>query len=186
MSPASTLDDTSAIQALERTAGELFYARGIVDVSMADIRDASGLSMRRLYNLCPSKSDLISMWLRARHASWTADMTRRINERLAEHEAPVDAIFESLAGWMIDTNFRGCGFINTHAESSELTDDHVQIIRDHKRSVATYLSTITPCADAIAVLVDGGIVQAAIFASVEPIQLAQHAATALVAQEGSQ
>jgi AcrR family transcriptional regulator len=186
MSPTSTLDDASAMEALEQTAGDLFYARGIVDVSMADIRDASGLSMRRLYNLCPSKSDLISMWLRARHASWTADMARRISERLAAHDAPVDAIFDSLAEWMIDTDFRGCGFINTHAESSELTDDHRQIIRDHKRSVAMYMLTITPCGDAIAVLVDGGIVQAAIFASVEPLRLAQYAATALVAQEGSQ
>ncbi len=87
------------------------------------------------------------------------------------------------SAWLISTDYRGCGFINTHAESSELTDDHRRIVRDHKAALARYLGSILTQGDAVAVVVDGAIVQAAIFRSTEPIDLARRAARALVASD---
>lgn len=178
MSPAQTMDDTTAVTALEQAADDLFYEHGVVGVSMAQIRDRSGVSLRRMYTICPSKSDLISLWLRARHRTWMDGFSSAVTKNLAGNAAPGDAIFDALATWMIETNFRGCGFINTHAESSELTDEHIEIIRNHKRSLAVYLSSITADGEALTVLVDGAIVQGSIFGSVEPIDHARRAAHA--------
>lgn len=183
MSPAATHDDAAAIGALERATDELFYQRGVVDVSVAEIRDRSGVSLRRLYSLCPSKADLISLWLRYRHTGWMTGFEARVEAELKADGDPVDAVFNALADWMTETDFRGCGFINTHAESSELTDDHRRIVRDHKAALARYLGSILTQGDAVAVVVDGAIVQAAIFRSTEPIDLARRAARALVASD---
>lgn len=176
MSPAATMDDISAVVALERAADDLFYVHGIAGVSMAQIRDRSGVSLRRMYSICPSKSDLISLWLRARHRVWMDGFSAAVSRNIAADSGPTDAVFDALTSWMTETNFRGCGFINTHAESSELSKEHVEIIRAHKRSLATYLSSISVDGDALAVLVDGAIVQASIFGSVEPITHARRAA----------
>ena len=70
MSPAATLDDDTARAAVLRSADAVFYARGVAGVGMADIRDDSGVSLRRLYGLYPSKSDLVAAWLTARHTTW--------------------------------------------------------------------------------------------------------------------
>lgn len=183
MSPAATIDEAGAACAALDAADELFYGRGIVAVSMAQVRDRSGISMRRLYSLYPSKSALVAAWLRYRHESWMAGFAERVERRLTVSDAPVDAVFTALETWMTETDFRGCGFINTHAESSELTDEHRSIIRDHKQSLAAYLDTIVANGATIAVLVDGAIVQAAIFSDPTPIHLARRAAAALIAQD---
>lgn len=179
VSRSPTLTDDQALAAIEQAADSLFYERGIVSVSMAEIRDRSGVSLRRLYGLCPAKADLVSVWLRHRHRVWFDGYTTAVAERLTAGATPDAAIFDALAEWMIETEFRGCGFINTHAEFSELTDTHRQLIRDHKTAVGQFLSTVTPDGDAIAVLVDGAIVQASIFCSVEPIRQAKRLAAAI-------
>jgi len=166
MSP-SILSDAEVASRVLAAADRLFYIRGIAEVTMAQIRDASGVSMRRLYGFAPSKSNLVAKWLEHRHLAWTNGFTERVDDYLAAGIAPVAAIFDALAAWMTATDFRGCGFINTHAESSELAAEHRGIIRQHKAELAEYLDF------------DGAIVQASIFESVEPIRQAQIVAQAL-------
>lgn len=180
MSPAATLDRIEAAAAALRAADDLFYRRGVAGVTMAQIRDQSGVSLRRLYSMYPSKSDLVAAWLEHRHGVWMDGFSGHVTVRLDDGADPVDAVFSALEAWMIETGFRGCGFINTHAERSELTEEHRDIIRMHKRAVADFLETVTPLAPAIALIVDGAIVQAAIFESAEPIHVAQRAASALI------
>ncbi len=179
MSPAATLDETEAEDASLRAADALFYSQGITAVTMAEIRDTSGVSLRRLYTMYPSKSDLVAAWLNYRHDTWMHGLEAQVSARLVDGEEPVTAIFGAVEAWMVATSFRGCGFINTYAEQSELTDEHRQIIRMHKHALADYLSTLTPSGAAIAVLVDGAIVQAAIFANTDPIHIAREAAATI-------
>ena len=179
MSPAATLDAAAADRAALSAADDLFYVRGVTAVTMADIRDRSGVSLRRLYSTYPSKSDLVTAWLRDRHELWMTDFADRVEGRISDGEAPVDAVFAALEMWMTETRFRGCGFINTHAEAGALTDEQRGIIRNHKAAFASYLMTLIPEGDAVAVIVDGAIVQAAIFASPAPIHRGHRAARAL-------
>ncbi len=176
-------DDASATVALEAALDRLFYAHGVAGVTVEAIRDASGVSLRRIYRLCPSKSDLISLWLRHRHDTWTADFELRMEASLAAGTDPVNAVFDAIESWMVDTEFRGCGFINTHAEVNELTAEHLDIIQNHKRALSQQLDTRTGSGPALAVLVDGAIVQAAMFRSTDPIDNARAAALALTEQD---
>jgi len=182
---AATLTDGDVELAVLAAADELFYRRGIAAVSMAEIRDASGVSMRRLYGFANSKTDLVSRWLEHRHVSWTDGFFERIARRQKQGEPAIDATFHALADWMEETDYRGCGFINTHAESSELVDEHRRIIRMHKQALADHLSALHADGAAIAVLIDGAIVQASIFANAEPIQLACQAAKSLSQKDAS-
>lgn len=179
MSPAPTLDIDDARVAVLTTADDLFYRHGIAAVSMADIRDQSGVSLRRLYSLFPHKSDLVSGWLEQRHESWMAMFTNGIDQRLAADDGPADAVFGSLTAWLVATEFRGCGFINTLAETGVVTDRHRDIIRHHKQALIDLLGQFTNEPAALAVVIDGAIVQAAVFASTDPVKAARHAATSL-------
>lgn len=184
MSPVATVDDDGAIEALRNATDDLFYRHGVAGVSVADVRDAAGLSLRRIYSLCPSKTDLIALWLRHRHETWSAMLRADVEANLADGRNPVDAVFDAVRGWMVATEFRGCGFINTHAELQALDPEPAEtiatIIRDHKRATADYLDGVTGHGPAIGVLVDGAIVQASMFREPGPIEQARRAATALV------
>ena len=181
MSPAATLDAAGARAVALRTADHLFYERGVAGVTMAAIRDESGVSLRRLYSLFPSKPDLVAAWLDHRHGEWMAAFEASVAAKMGSGLDPVDAVFSALEAWMTETDFRGCGFINTHAEASELTEEHRDIIRRHKRVLAEYLEKLVPYGSMVALIVDGAIVQAAIFGTAEPIHIAHRAAAALTA-----
>ena len=180
MSPAPTLTvDQARIDILE-AADALFYTRGISAVRIADIRDRSRVSLRRLYKLFPHKADLVTGWLEHRHTAWLDMFTDGIDHRLAQGEPPIDAVFGSLEQWLTVTSFRGCGFINTLAETGEVTDEHRRIIRHHKQALVNLLDRFTDEPAALAVLLDGAIVHSAVFGSTDPVAAARIAATPLL------
>ena len=185
MSPVATLSNDEAVDAVLGAADELFYARGVNAVTMAELRDASGVSLRRLYQLYPTKGDVVAAWLEDRHVAWMRNLVGNVDRRVAAGDEPLDALFGFLEEWIVATDFRGCGFINTHAGAVGYTDAQRELVRAHKASVEEYLTALAPDVGGLVVLVDGAIVQASIQASVEPVRLAldlaQRAATGVVA-----
>jgi AcrR family transcriptional regulator len=75
-------------------AGELFYGRGVQAVGMDEIRSASGVSLKRLYQLFPSKGDLVQAYLRRRDARWRAALAGYVDARPAA--VRVLAVFDCL------------------------------------------------------------------------------------------
>ena len=184
MSPAATMTTDEARQAVLRAADELFYARGITGVVMADVRDASGVSMRRLYMMYPSKRDLVAGWLTERHETWMAWFTTTVERYIAAGADPVMATFDAIADWVTAPGYRGCAFINTLAEANEIDDTHRTIIAAHKTDLIEHLANLTsrghPRAPAwlpaaLGVIVDGAVVQCTIFANPEPLNAARSA-----------
>ena len=189
MSPAAKLDDKTARAAVLDAADRVFYARGLGGTGMAEIRDASGVSLRRLYGLYPSKHDLAAGWLEARHRTWMEWFKNGTEKRIDSGASTIDAIFDTLAEWVSRPGYRGCAFLNTAAEVTEIDDRHLQIIAAHKRGLVECLAEFIrdlgaddPQAVALAlgVLVDGAIVQAAVFGSLAPIDTARAVAERLV------
>jgi AcrR family transcriptional regulator len=185
MSPAATLTGDDARRAALDAANDLFYPRGIAAVTMAEIRHRSGVSLRRLYEMYPTKADLVEGWLEHRHGSWTTWFETVVGDRIEAGADVVDAIFDTLSKWLTSSDFRGCGFVNALAETAELTPAHRAVIRGHKQSLIDFLATLTPHGSALGVVVDGAIVQAAVFESTEPIEAARHAASILVRAESA-
>jgi AcrR family transcriptional regulator len=189
MSPAATMPIDEARRSVLRAADELFYAYGISGVVMSDIRDASGVSMRRLYAMYPSKSGLVAAWLSDRHDTWMAWFTTSVDRHIAAGADPVLATFDAIAEWVTSPGYRGCAFINSLAETSEIDDSHRTIIAAHKRDLVVHLGLLAardhPNAPswfpaALAVIVDGAIVQCTIFASTEPLDAARSAVRRLL------
>lgn len=184
MSPAATMRSDDARRAVLRAADELFYARGIGGVVMSDIRDRSGVSMRRLYTLYPSKSDLVAGWLTDRHDTWMAWFTAAVERHVAAGVSPVLATFDAIADWVTMPGYRGCAFINSLAETSELDDTLRSIIAAHKADLVRHLATLVArdrvaASDwlpaALGVVIDGAIVQCTVFGSTAPLDAARTA-----------
>ena len=189
MSRASATDDDTARAAVLKTADEVFYERGVGAAGMADIRDLSGVSLRRLYALYPNKRALVAAWLTARHGAWMAWFAGSIDRRRAEGEDPLLAAFDAIADWSATPGYRGCAFLNTAAETGEIDAVHRRIIAAHKRDLITCLAGLAEAggyrdadelARMLAVLIDGAIVQAAVLESPYPVNAARAAAAQLL------
>ncbi|MDP2292600.1 MAG: TetR/AcrR family transcriptional regulator [Actinomycetota bacterium] len=174
----------AAQRSVLRAADELFYAHGISGVVMSDIRDASGVSMRRLYGMYPSKSELVAAWLTDRHDTWMAWFAASVERHVSGGADPVLATFDAIAEWVTTPGYRGCAFINSLAETSEIDETHSTIIAAHKRDLVEHLAQLAardhPNAPswfpaALAVIIDGVIVQCTIFASTDPLDAARSA-----------
>ncbi len=189
MSPAATMTVDDAQQRVLASADELFYGRGIAAVTMSDVRDRSGVSLRRLYSLYPSKKDLVAAWLSDRHDTWMSWFTASVARHASTGTDALLATFDAVEEWINSPVYRGCGFINSIAETSEIDDRHRTIIASHKRDLINHLAALAtrdhPASpawlpQAIAVILDGAFVQCAIFNSTEPLRAAKLAAQQLL------
>jgi AcrR family transcriptional regulator len=184
VSPAATISPDEARRAVLRAADELFYARGITGVVMSDVRDAAGVSMRRLYAMYPSKRELVAGWLTDRHDTWMAWFTTSVERHVAAGADPVLATFDAIGEWVTRPGYRGCAFINSLAETSEVDDELRAIIAAHKRDLLEHLAGLIArdhrdapawLPAALAVIIDGAIVQCTIFDGTEPLDAARSA-----------
>jgi AcrR family transcriptional regulator len=189
MSRAQTIADDTAERLILDAADHLFYVRGNAGVGMADVRDAAGVSLRRLYTLHPSKGDLVSAWLRDRHTRWMQWFADAVESHADTRSDALLATFDALDQWVATPGYRGCAFLNSLAESSQIDDAHRVIIAAHKRSLIDYLAGLAArdhpdspdwLVPAIAVLIDGAIVDMAVFGDHTPIVAARIAAEHLL------
>ena len=189
MSPAATLSTDEARRAVLRASDDLFYAHGISGVVMSDIRDASGVSMRRLYVMYPSKSHLVAAWLTDRHDRWMAWFDASVERHIAAGADSVLATLDAIGEWVSSPGYRGCAFINSLAETSEIDATHRAIIAHHKRDLVEHLGRLAlrdhPAAPdwfapALAVVIDGDIVQCTVFSGTEPLDAARSAVDRLI------
>ena len=189
MNPASTLSRESAQESILRSADQLFYERGIVGVGMADVRDSAGVSLRRLYSVYPSKSDLVAAWLEDRHQTWMKWFAESVDRQVEDGAEPVMALFGAIEEWAASPGYRGCAFLNAIAETTEIDDQHRAIVAAHKRALLEHVSVVVHgaypsvpdwFASALGVLIDGAVVDSAVFGSLAPIADASSAASTIV------
>ncbi|MGV9456218.1 TetR/AcrR family transcriptional regulator [Streptomyces sp. NPDC003635] len=180
------MDSATARERALDAAEELFYGRGIQSVGMDAVRGASGVSLKRLYQLFPAKEQLVEAYLERRDVRW--------RERLAAHVARTDdpverllAVFGWLERWFGEDGFRGCAWINSYGELGATSDRVAERVRAHKRAFRDYLAGLV--ADAglpedltgpLFLLAEGAMVTAGITGSTRPAAEAREAARLLV------
>jgi AcrR family transcriptional regulator len=177
--------ETAETRALD-AAEELFYSRGIHAVGMDDVRAASGVSLKRLYQLFPAKERLVTAFLQRRDLRW--------RQRLADHvdaaTTPDDrllAVFDWLHLWFSEPGYRGCAWVNCYGELGATSDDVANEARRHKEAFKRYLDTLVAdaykeaaLADYLLLLAEGAMTTAAITGSPEPARQAKAAAQFLL------
>lgn len=160
--------DEETRQRIVDAADALYYARGFHAVGMDQVRDAAGVSLRRLYTYFPSKDELILAVLAKRHDLWTDGVAARVAAADGA-EAKLLAIYDHLADWFVEDTFRGCGFINAFGELGAADPRVAEAARLHKASFQSYVAALAADAGAspslapqLAILAEGAQTTAAI------------------------
>jgi AcrR family transcriptional regulator len=174
--------ETRALDAAE----DLFYRRGVHAVGMDHIRDASGVSLKRLYQLFPNKEHLVTAYLRRRDVRWR----RQLEEHLGQVADPRDrllAVFDWLRTWFTRPDYRGCAWINCFGEmgatSGAVADEartHKAAFREILRRLAAEAGQPPDLAEHLLLLAEGAIVTAAISGDPAAADRARAAAARLV------
>ncbi|MEU6372400.1 TetR/AcrR family transcriptional regulator [Streptomyces sp. NPDC046909] len=177
---------TAREQALD-AAEELFYGRGIQSVGMDDIRGASGVSLKRLYQLFPAKEQLVEAYLERRDVRWRGRLAAHV-ERGTDPEERILAVFDWLEGWFGEDGFRGCAWINSYGELGATSSRVTAQVRAHKQAFRDYLAGLVAeaglpgaLAGQLFLLAEGAMVTAGITGSTRPAVEAREAARALLA-----
>jgi AcrR family transcriptional regulator len=180
------MDDETARTRVLDAADRLFYEHGIRAVGMDQVRDDSGVSLKRLYKLFPAKDDLAAAVLRRRDEAFQ----RALAEHVAVHpdaRAAVLAVFDFLYDWFTEPNYRGCPFINAYGEMSAVSAPITAAVTDQKQAFETFLVDLASRAGAprafaaqLFILANGAMVAAAVLRSPEPAREAQRAAGVLL------
>ncbi|WP_228919040.1 TetR/AcrR family transcriptional regulator [Streptomyces sp. DH20] len=183
---ANVPDREAAQDQALKAAEELFYSRGIQAVGMDAVRNASGLSLKRLYQLFPSKEALVLEFLDRRDRRWRQALAHYVDARTTPEDQVV-AVFEWLHTWFSEPGYRGCAFINSFGELGGISPEVAARARRHKQAFRDYLvalvtATGRPAAlgDQLVLLAEGAITTAAITGTSQPATQARDAARLLM------
>ncbi|MGW7047107.1 TetR/AcrR family transcriptional regulator [Streptomyces avermitilis] len=172
-------------QALD-AAEKLFYGRGIQSVGMDDIRGASGVSLKRLYQLFPAKEQLVEAYLERRDIRWRERLAAHVDHHQDAGER-ILAVFDWLRQWFAESDFRGCAWINSYGELGAVSPPVAAQVRAHKQAFRGYLAGLVsdaglpaPLADQLYLLAEGAMVTAGINGTTDPAEQAKQAARVLL------
>ncbi|TSB32660.1 TetR/AcrR family transcriptional regulator [Streptomyces benahoarensis] len=181
------LEEETARERVLDAAEGLYYQRGVQAVGMDAVRNASGVSLKRLYRLYPSKGDLVEAYLRRRDAQLLQRLVGYVDTVDGTPQDRVLAVFDWLYSWFSESDYRGCAFINSYGELGAASPAVAEVARKHKaafrRRVADLVAAAglpASLADQLSLLVEGAITTAAISRTPEPARTARDAAQALI------
>lgn len=180
------MDDDQARQLALEAADRLFYERGVRAVGVDDVRDATGVSLKRLYKLFGTKDQLAEDALNGKADAFRAALRRHVDARDTPRER-VLAVFDFLASEVAAPGFRGCAFINAYGEMGATSPGIAAAARAQKQALRDDLRRLvhadggTPAlAHQLALLFDGALVTAAILGRPQAAREAKAAAVALL------
>jgi len=170
--PLSPSTDISTLAARDRillTAHQLFYRDGIRATGIDLIIKQAGVTKVTFYRHFPSKNALVLAFLEYRHQRWMSWFANSLQKNMAQSNASLAvALPKTLEEWFCDEDFRGCAFINSALEFAEALPEVTTHAAQHKQQMAEEIARYLPgsvpdfMAQAIALLVDGAIVNAQI------------------------
>ena len=167
-------------------AEDLFYRRGVHAVGMDDIRDTSGVSLKRLYQLFPNKERLVTAFLQRRDIRWRGGLTEYVT-RFDDPRERLLAVFDWLHIWFTDPDYRGCAWINCYGELGATSSAVADETRTHKEGFRRILRELTAAAghdddlaEQLLLLAEGAIVTAAITGDAATAHKARTAAEKLI------
>lgn len=171
---------------LLQSAEQLFYSHGIQSVTMQQVRDVAELPLKRIYQLYPSKDELVVAFLKRRNTRMLAGVAAAVDAAPGPDRGL--AVFDWLHRWFSEPGFRGCAWINAFGELGAVNAAVAAEVRRHKRAFLRLMIDALAgdgysreTAKTLFLLVEGAIVTAAIQRSVTPATEAKAAARVLLA-----
>lgn len=133
---------------LVQNALKAFYRSGFHAIGMDALAKETGVSKTAMYKHFRTKEDLILATLRLRDEQFRNWLVRRI-EALAE--TPRDrllSIFDALAEWFREPEFRSCMFIKASSEYQDRNHPIHAASAEHKRLLLVYFEGLARAAGA--------------------------------------
>jgi AcrR family transcriptional regulator len=179
------LDDDAARARVLAAADRLYYRLGIQAVGMDALRAESGIPLKRLYRLFPSKEAIVEQVLLGRRQMWDSLVDGAAG--VADPRQRLLAIYDALARWFDQDDFRGCVFINSFGELGATAPRVAEIVRSHKAGFQARLAELVAeaggpptLAAQLAILAEGAQTTAAIAGTSDAAKHARQAARILI------
>ena len=189
------MNTKTAKQKILDAAAILFYNDGITNTGINTITDKAKVAKMSLYNNFPTKSDLISSYIEARHQEWLELYAVRNRDA----HTPVDkiiAVFEAYqdhAEFAYEKGFRGCGLLNAAAEFPAHSSERLAV-KQHKDEIEKIISTqlallieeperVQQIALMLSFLLEGSIARAGLESSSEKVLAATQMVKTILARE---
>jgi len=97
-------------------ASRLFLEHGVHPVGLQQIIDECGCGKNLLYRHFASKDELVVAYLRRCRQEWEAIIGQAIRQAGDDPARQLVAVVRAVASQVRDPGYRGCPFLNTHAE----------------------------------------------------------------------
>jgi AcrR family transcriptional regulator len=180
------MDDATVAARVLDAADRLFYDHGIRTVGMDQVRDASGVSLKRLYRLFPAKESLVEAVLRQRDLTFRAALAAHV-AALPAGRARLMGVFTFLYDWFAEPGYRGCPFVNAFGEMGATSAGVASAVTQQKAAFEEFLAGLVAEAGGppsltapVFILANGAMVAAAVKGSPEPARQARRAVEALL------
>lgn len=132
--PTATNNKPSKRDEIVEIASLLFYRQGYGATGIKQIIEKAGIAKGTFYSHFKSKEDLGVEWLRSRHIQWNSWLQESIKP-VEGSGAKILAIFTFLAQWLEESEYRGCAFLNTMAETPDASNPMRKVVVEHKRQL---------------------------------------------------
>jgi AcrR family transcriptional regulator len=153
---------------------------------MDEVRAESGVSLKRVYRLFPSKESIVEQVLLRQHEVWNSWLESAVDKAKTPRDRLL-AIYDMLTRWFADDGFRGCMFINSFGELGAVSPRVAEIVRSHKAQFQATVARLVAeaggppsLAPQLAILAEGAQTTAAIAGTTDAARHARKAAETLV------
>ncbi len=151
---------------LVQGAGDIFYRDGIGATGTAGLARELGISKRTMYELFPSKDELVAAALSARGEPVRARLIAAAERAGEEPLEQLIGLFAGVEALVADDGFRGCPFLNATAELADPAHPAHAVCRSHKNALRRWmertarrarLRSPTALSDQLLMLLDGAL-----------------------------
>ena len=133
---------------LVQNALKAFYRGGFHAIGMDTLAKETGVSKTAMYKHFRTKEDLILATLRLRDEQFRNWLVRRIEALASTPRERLLAIFDALAEWFREPDFRSCMFIKASSEYQDRKHPIHAASAEHKRLLLVYFQSLAEAAGA--------------------------------------
>ncbi len=133
---------------LVQNALKAFYRGGFHAIGMDALAKETGVSKTAMYKHFRTKEELILATLRLRDEQFRNWLVRRVEALASTPREKLLAIFDALAEWFCEPEFRSCMFIKASSEFQDRNHPIHAASAEHKRLLLVYFQTLTHAAGA--------------------------------------
>lgn len=135
--PVSPRDDLRT--RLVDGAGRIFYRDGIAATGTAGLARELGMSKRTMYELFPTKDELVAAALDAQDEPTRARLISAAEQAGDDPRTQLIGLFAGVEALTGDGGFRGCPFLNASAELADPAHPAHAVCRRHKDGLRTWM-----------------------------------------------